>query len=243
MADDGIERALAFFTSAYSSYSGCRQYRENIVRAQMEVGSRAPQVDKLRVFYNHPGFVGPMLEQTQTALDKLEAADRPRARVLYTAHSIPLAMADNCRYVDQLEEVARMLSEQLRVASSRLVYQSRSGPPTQPWLEPDVCDAIRELAEGSRDPIVIVPIGFISDHLEVLYDLDREARQLCDELQVPMVRAGTVGTHPRFVRMICELIDERRYGGERLTVGNDGPSHDVCPEDCCLPGKSERVKG
>ena len=235
MKRDGVRRALAFVTSAYSSYSGCRQYRENIAAAQAQVGPGAPEVEKLRVFYNHPGFIEPTVERVRAALNDLPHNARDRALVVYTAHSIPLSMAQNCRYVEQLEEVCRLVSEALGRSGDRLVFQSRSGPPTQPWLEPDVLDHLREIKQrGLAGCVVIAPIGFISDHMEVLYDLDTEAKYLCEELQLPMVRAGTVGAHPRFVRMIRELIEERMSQEPvRIALGELGPSHDVCPTDCC----------
>jgi len=256
MAADGVRRALAFVTSAFSSYSGCRQYRENIAAAQLEVGAGAPQVDKLRVFFNHPGFIEPMVERTAAALAEIPADRRNDALLIFSAHSIPMAMAKGCRYEEQLRESCRLVAE--RVADSlspgeragvranwHLVYQSRSGPPQQPWLEPDIGDFLetcqvsglrRAQPSGVRcQDIVIVPIGFISDHMEVLYDLDTQVRQLCERLGINMVRAGTVGTHPRFVRMIRELIEERMSDTpQRLALGSLGPSHDICPEDCCL---------
>ena len=236
MAADGVRRALAFVTSAFSSYSGCRQYREDIARAQQEVGPTAPQVDKLRVFFNHPGFIEPMVERTNDALHQIPAERRGDALLVFTAHSIPLAMAANCRYEEQLREVCRLVSERVGRNDGQLVYQSRSGPPQQPWLEPDVNQFLQEryVAPPIRD-VVLVPIGFLSDHLEVVYDLDIEARATCDRLSVNMERAATVGTHPRFVRMIRELIVERMSDApNRLALGPLGPSHDVCPDDCCL---------
>jgi ferrochelatase len=241
MAGDGVRRALGFFTSAFSSYSGCRQYRENIAAAQNAVGPGAPEVDKLRAFYNHPGFIEPMVESVRDCLGKLEPADLSAAKVLFTAHSIPQAMADGCRYEQQLAEACRLVAEGAGVGDWELVYQSRSGPPQQPWLEPDVCDRIEELhaAGGLRD-VILVPIGFISDHMEVLFDLDTEARQTCERLGVRMQRASTAGVHPRFVRMIRELIVERMTGSaDRPALGVLGASHDVCPADCCVytPGR------
>lgn len=237
MAADGVQHALAFFTSAYSSYSGCRQYRENIAAAQAEVGSTAPAVDKLRVFFNHPGFIEPMIERVHAALETVPADRRNNVQLVFTAHSIPQAMAVGCRYEEQLGDASRLVAEGAGRQKWDLVYQSRSGPPQQPWLEPDICDYIRGLHASNSNikDIVVVPIGFISDHLEVLYDLDTEARALCDELGINMVRAGTVGTHPRFVRMIRELIEERMSDSpERLALGSFGPSHDACAADCCL---------
>jgi protoporphyrin/coproporphyrin ferrochelatase len=207
MQRDGVRRALAFVTSAFSSYSGCRQYRENIAQAQAQVGTGAPTVDKLRVFHNHPGFIAAMVDRVRVALEEIPEPARGSSLVLYTAHSIPLSMAQSCNYVKQLKEACRLVSEAIGRTGDRLVFQSRSGPPTQPWLEPDVLDYLREVKQ--RDlaaSVVLAPIGFISDHMEVLYDLDTEAKQLCADLQLPMARAGTAGTHPEFVRMIRELM-------------------------------------
>jgi ferrochelatase len=236
MSRDGVRRALAFFTSAYSSYSGCRQYRENIAAAQAAVGPAAPAVDKLRVFYNHPGFIEPMVENVRQRLSELRCGDPQTTPVLFTAHSIPAAMAATSSYVAQLQEASRLVAEGAGAQRWELVYQSRSGPPHQPWLGPDICDRIEELHREERvGELVVVPIGFISDHLEVLYDLDVEARGLCDRLGVVMHRAATVGDHPRFIRMIRELIEERISGAaERPALGRLGPSHDVCPADCCV---------
>ena len=239
MRDDGVQRAIAFFTSAYSSYSGCRQYREDIQRAQEEVGEGVPAVDKLRVYFNHPGFIEAMADRVRSALDEIPADRRDLARIVFTAHSIPLAMAAGCKYEMQLREASRLVSEAVAHDDWHLVYQSRSGPPTQPWLEPDVCDYLRELhTTGQIRDVVIAPIGFISDHMEVLFDLDTEARELCEELGLNMVRAKTAGTHPRFITMIRELIEERISGAaDRPALGQLGPSHDVCPADCCLAGR------
>lgn len=235
MAEQGVRRALAYVTSAFSSYSGCRQYREDIEAARGEVGSGAPVIDKLRVFYNHPGFIETLADRLRNSLDQVPAERRGSACVLFTAHSIPMAMAQTCHYEQQLVETCRLITERLGHGQARLVYQSRSGPPGQPWLEPDVRAVIRELhqAGGTRD-VVIAPVGFLSDHLEVLYDLDVQAKELCDSLGINMVRAGTAGTHPRFVQMIRELVEERiRDQPKRLALGNRGPNHDVCPPDCC----------
>ncbi len=236
MARDGVKRALGFFTSAYSSYSGCRQYRENIAAAQAQVGPAAPQVEKLRAFFNHPGFIEPMVESLREVLAGLPAERRADARMLFTAHSIPTSMAATSRYEEQLREASRLVAEGAGVTSDRweLVYQSRSGPPQQPWLAPDVCDRIKELHDAAGlSELIIVPVGFTSDHMEVLYDLDTEAKALCDRHGIRMHRTPTVGTHPRFVRMIRELIQERTNDARRLALGNLGASHDVCPPDCC----------
>ena len=238
MRDDGIRRALGFFTSAFSSYSGCRQYRENIAAAQAEVGSGAPEIDKLRMFYNHPGYIETMVDRALQSTAHFDLERQTKAKWLFTAHSIPSAMAVNCRYEAQLGESSRLVAEALGLAADQwqVVFQSRSGPPTQPWLEPDVCDAIRSLNEAvDLQDVVLVPIGFISDHMEVIYDLDTEALGAAKELGVDMVRVPTAGTHPRFVSMIRELVVERMIGAaERPALGTFGPSHDVCPADCCL---------
>jgi ferrochelatase len=243
MAADGVRRGLAFFTSAFSSYSGCRQYLESIAQAQAEVGPSAPQIDKLRVFYNHPGFIEAMAARVQAALDQIPAPRRAGARLVFTAHSIPLAMAENCRYEAQLQVACGLVAGKLGRGDWRLVYQSRSGPPSQPWLAPDILDHLRQMAaeQPPTEPtvdVVVAPIGFISDHMEVLFDLDTEAQSLCRELGLNMVRAATVGIHPKFVAMIRELIVERLDPhAERRALGPLGPSHDICAADCCLSGR------
>jgi protoporphyrin/coproporphyrin ferrochelatase len=235
MKQDGIGRALGFVTSAYSSYSGCRQYREDIARAQSEVGPGAPEVDKLRVFFNHPAFIEATVERVGYALRTLPAAVGENVQVVYTAHSIPISMANTSDYVTQLQEVRRLVSAELGQTKDALVYQSRSGAPGQPWLEPDILDYLRRVkAENLASAVVLAPIGFLSDHMEVLYDLDIEARQLCVSLELPMARAETVGVHPKFIRMIRELVLERTNPGpERRALGKFGPRPNICAEDCC----------
>ena len=234
MKADGVKRALAFATSAYSSYSSCRQYRENIAAAQAAAGEGAPVVDKLRVFHNHPLFVEANLEQVRVALDRIPAGRRSSARIAYTAHSIPLSLAESCGYQRQLTEVARLVSSALGREADPLVFQSRSGPASQPWLEPDILDHLRRInAEGATD-VVIAPIGFVSDHMEVLYDLDTEAANLCRELGLNLQRAATAGTHPKFVQMVRELVVERMGDSpERAVVGAFPANPDVCLVDCC----------
>ncbi|MFY9950721.1 MAG: ferrochelatase [Candidatus Sulfotelmatobacter sp.] len=235
MKQDGVRRALGFITSAYSSYSGCRQYRENIARAQSEVGPGAPEVNKLRVFFNHPGFVEATVERVREALQAIPADVRQNVQIIYTAHSIPMSMANTSDYVAQLDEVRRLVSAALGLTNHVLVYQSRSGAPGQPWLEPDILDYLRRVkAENLASAVVLAPISFLSDHMEVLYDLDIEAQQLCDLLGLPMSRAKTVGVHPKFIGMIRELILERMNPGlERRALGTMGPRADVCAENCC----------
>jgi ferrochelatase len=294
MAEDGVERALAFVTSPFGSYPGCRQYLEDIELARQTVGPAAAKIDKLRLFYNHPGFIEPTAERVAAAWDEIPPERREDALLLFTAHSIPVAMAERSPYERQLREacrlVAKVLSEvsplplgegpgvraagsgQWSVASGQhettvanpqslipnplshdphpspppkgegtkkgvifdLAFQSRSGPPSQAWLEPDIRDRIRQLpAEGIRD-IVLVPIGFLAENMEVVYDLDVKVAGLCDELGVNMVRASVVANHPRFVRMIRELVIERLDpASPRLSLGSAGPWPDECPADCC----------
>lgn len=238
MKDDGIKRAIAFVTSAFSCYSGCRQYRENVYAACDAVGDGAPVVDKLRVYYNHPGFVQPMVDNVKSALAQVDDEKRSSTQLLFTAHSVPQGMADNSKYEWQLQEACRLVAEGVGENPWKLVYQSRSGAPHHPWLEPDVCDYIEARhAENSISDLIVVPIGFISDHMEVIYDLDDEAKTLCDKLGINMFRAATVGTDPRFVTMIRQLVEERiAETPTRLCLGAHGPSHDICPEDCCLSG-------
>jgi ferrochelatase len=244
MAHAGVRRAIAFVVSGYSSYSSCRQYREDIQRAQDAVGAAAPQVDKLRVFFNHPDFIAANADHLRQSLAALSEEDRVTAQIAFTAHSIPSSMAESCHYERQLQEACRLTAEACGVGEDRwqLAYQSRSGRPEDPWLEPDILDHIRDRhARGVRN-VVILPIGFLSDHMEVLYDLDEEAVHLGRELGVNVVRASTVGTHPRFVDMVAKLIEERvRAGTPREAVGKFSANWDICPADCCpAPRRPER---
>jgi ferrochelatase len=223
MRADGIRRALGFVTSAYSSYSGCRQYREDIDRAQAEVGEGAPAVSKLPSFNAHPGFIAANASHLSDALARYMAAPH----VAFTAHSVPAPMATASPYVKQLQETASLVAKSVGITDWELVYQSRSGPPTQPWLEPDISDHIRAIHAQGATELIIAPIGFISDHMEVIYDLDTEAAQLCEDLGIRMTRAKTASTHPEFIRMIRDL------------VVNDPQ---VCPPDCC-PAPPQRPTG
>ena len=235
MKNDGIRRAVAFVTSAYSSYSSCRQYREDIAAAQKAVGPGAPEVDKLRAFFNHSAFIEANVERVRDARLAIPHDAQRNVQIVYTAHSIPLSMANTSDYVKQLEEVRRLVSQALAQKNDALVYQSRSGAPGQPWLEPDVLDYLREVkARNLASAVVLAPISFISDHMEVLYDLDIEARQLCDSIGLVMTRARTAGLHPKFVDMIRELILERiNPEVEKRAMGSLGPRPDTCAENCC----------
>jgi len=205
MRDDGVRSALAIATSAFGSYSGCRQYLEDIEAARGEI-----RVDKLPPFWNHPGFIETMKDRVREALALLPGAD-----VVYTAHSIPVSMAESSPYEQQLRQAARQISGHEPV----LAFQSRSGPPSQPWLEPDIGDYIRKF---EKKRLVVVPLGFLSDHMEVIYDLDLEAAALAKERGIEFVRAGTAGTHPRFVAGLVELVREAMKRGV-----------DQCAADCC----------
>jgi ferrochelatase len=239
MAGDGVKHALALFTSAYGSYPGCRQYLEDVARARAEVGERAPRVDKLRAFYNHPGFIEPLVERVAAAFEKVPEPRRAAARLVFTAHSLPRVLAAACDYEAELRDTASLVAFPLGRAQHSLVYQSRSGPPSQPWLEPDIVDHLRALAREDVRDVVVAPIGFLSDHMEVVYDLDLEAKARALELGLNLVRAETVGTHPRFVAMIRELVVERMQGeGLRLHLGPRGPAPDECPQGCCLVPRS-----
>ncbi len=224
MKADGVRRALGFVTSIFSSYSGCRQYLEDIERARAEVDG-APEIHKLRKFYNHPLFIEAQAEEVRTALGGRDA------QLIFTAHSVPVFMAETSDYVKQIQESCRLVAEQVGIADWRLVYQSRSGPPTQPWLEPDIADVVREMDRGTN--LAVVPIGFVSDHIEVIYDLDTELQAIAHERGINLMRAPTVGVHPKFVQMIRELIGERMGICQPRAIGQYPPSHDVCRADCC----------
>jgi protoporphyrin/coproporphyrin ferrochelatase len=226
MAGAGVRRALAFVTSAYGSYSSCRQYLDDIERARAEAGPGAPQIDKIRHFFSHPGFIEPFADATQRAIDSLPARIRADVPLVFTAHSVPEAMAaasgppPGGRYPAQLAEAAGLIADRVNAAAEpagggrgghpwRLVYQSRSGPPSQPWLGPDVCDYLEELARDGAPGAVLVPVGFITDHMEVVHDLDVEAAEVAQRLGLPLARAATPGPDPRFVSMITALVRER----------------------------------
>jgi len=235
MKRDGVQRALTYATSGFSCYSGCRQYRDDIAKALEQPEAAGLQIDKLRVFYNHPDFIEVVAERVGAAMSSYPEEVRNRVQVAFTAHSIPLSMATTSDYEKQLRESCRLVAEACGLSDSqwKLVYQSRSGRPQDPWLEPDIVDHLKELKSAGTEHVVISPIGFLSDHMEVLYDLDDEAKRACEELQMRMVRAGTPGNHPHFVRMIRKLIQERLHGAARECMGQFGPNHDVCPIDCC----------
>ena len=231
---DGVRRVLSFVTSAFSSYSGCRQYLEDIAAAQTAAEISDLRVDKLRVFFNHPDFIAVVAESVTDALSTI-SGDLSAVRIAFTAHSIPVAMAQCCDYEQQLTECCRLVAESVGVSRDHwdLVYQSRSGRPEAPWLEPDICEHIRRVHDQGGRQLVISPIGFLSDHIEVMYDLDTEARSESDRLRIQMQRAATPGTHPRFVRLIGKLVQERTSGDGRESIGRFPAHHDECPPGCC----------
>ncbi|MEU3777862.1 ferrochelatase [Streptomyces sp. NPDC032472] len=266
MAADGRRRIAVLATSAYASYSGCRQYRENLADAlaalEQDGVAELPRVDKLRHYFNHPGFVRPMVDGVLAALESLPQDVRAGAHLAFTTHSIPTAAADTSgpvedhtsdgeggAYVKQHLDVARVIADAVRAETGtelpwELVYQSRSGAPHIPWLEPDICDHLEALHGAGAPAVVMVPIGFVSDHMEVMYDLDTEAVAKAAELGLPIARSATVGADPRFAAAVRELVleraaTERGEPAERCALGLLGPSHDLCPVGCC-PARGAR---
>ncbi len=230
MKADGIRRAAAFVTSAYAGYSSCRQYLEDLARAQAAVGPAAPEIVKLRPFFNHPGFVAPLAAGLRAA----RAAAGPDAPVLMSAHSIPCTMAATSDYERQLRETARLVADAAGDPPGRwtLVFQSRSGPPQQPWLGPDINDAVASLPDHVAE-VIVVPIGFVSDHMEVKYDLDRMAAETAAGRGIRLLRTPTPGTDPRFVDMILDLVEEAEGRRPVAFLGDWGPAAFPCAPGCC----------
>jgi ferrochelatase len=254
MTKDGVRRAACFVTSAYSSYSGCRQYRENLYDAAATVED-APRLDRLRHYFNHPGFVTANADATVAALGRLPAQQRGAARLVFVTHSLPTSMAARSgphgdAYVAQHLSVAQLVADE--VASTTgvahawdLTYCSRSGSPHVPWLEPDVNDHVRALATSGTLAVVVVPIGFVSDHMEVVYDLDTEAATTAQQLGLTYERATTAGTHPAFVATVRDLVLERAAVEEgadpvRAAAGGLGPCWDACAAHCCPNPRADR---
>ena len=250
MTRDGVRRALVFATSAYGGYSACRQYQEDIVRAREAVGGWAPELVKLRHFFDHPAFVAANADAVRVARATLPAGVRDGARLVFTAHSVPVA-ADAAagppeegghRYSRQVAEAARLVAAQLGEPEHDLVWQSRSGPPQVPWLEPDVVDHIDALHASGVPAVVVAPVGFVSDHVEVVWDLDTEARERAEELGMGFARAATAGPDPRFADMVAELVAEQVHDAAPRSLGavpaggctvNGAP----CAVDCCVPSR------
>ena len=253
MARDGVRRALVFATSAYGGYSACRQYHEDIARARAAVGPGAPELVKLRHFFDHPAFVAANADAVRAARATLPEPVRDAARVVFTAHSVP-SSADAAagtpadgghRYSRQVAEAARLVAAELGLGDDAydVVWQSRSGPPQVPWLEPDVVDHLDTLHAAGVPAVVVVPVGFVSDHVEVIWDLDTEARERAGELGLAFARAATAGPDPRFADRVVELVAEhvaaaapRRLSGDVPAAGctvNGAP----CAVDCCVPAR------
>ena len=236
MAEAGHRRALAVVTSAYSSYSGCRQYLEDIAAARAAAGEAAPAIDKVRAYYDHPGFIAPLVDGVVEARMNLPAGLESQARLVFTAHSIPESMAAGCDYERQLGETARLVAAGASFDSWTMAWQSRSGPPSVPWLEPDVNDCLRQLSSRGAAAVVLAPIGFVTDHMEVMWDLDVVAAGTAKDLGLQLARATTPGTRPddRFVAMWQELVEERLDPAAiRRSLGRFDVNDDLCPEGCC----------
>jgi ferrochelatase len=243
MAADGRRHALVLATSATGSYSGCRQYREDLARAATGLDAApagAVRFTKLRHYFDHPGFIAANATAVRTALAGLAPGLREQARLVFTAHSIPVAMNDTAGpdgglYLAQHRETARLVAEAVRGpgADFDLVWQSRSGPPQVPWLEPDINDHLRALAAAGVPAVLVAPTGFVSDHLEVLWDLDNEARETAAELGLEFVRAGTAGTDPDFVAGLADLVEEQLTGRPPAYLGGLGLCGQRCPDGCC----------
>ncbi len=245
MRDDGVTSAIAFLTSAYGSFSSCRQYLDAIERARAEVGVDAPRVDRLRQYFNHPGFIEPMVDSVRAALETLPAPVRDSAHLAFVAHSIPNPMdaasgPAGGLYTAQLGEAMRLIVDRVArhgsVRDASLSYCSRSGSPSAPWLEPDIGDRLEALAAAGTPAVVVVPIGFVSDHMEVVYDLDTQAAAKAAELGITFARAATATADPRFAAMVVELVRERCGEVAPRALGEFGPAHDVCAPGCCRPG-------
>lgn len=243
MAADGVKHAAAYVTSTFSSYSGCRKYREDLFEAVDGVAN-APAIDKLRVGFNHPGFIGAAAGRVGDAFGQLPAARRDSARLIFTAHSLPESMAGNSPYVDQLLDSSACVAREAGISNWELVYQSNNARyGGEPWLGPDISDALEQHAAAGVEDAVVMPIGFVCDHMEVVLDLDVDAAKRAKAAGINLIRAATVGTHPDYIGMVRDLIVERMSGsGERQTSGALPPKHDRCPADCCLSGRPGPTK-
>ncbi len=237
MQADGIKRALAHVTSTFASYSGCRKYREDLYEATAAL-EHPPVIDKPRLGFNHPGFIAAVVARTREALATLPASRRAETPLVFTAHSLPESMTKHAPYQAQLQEACRLVADGLEHDRWALAYQSNNASYGEPWLQPDIGEVLRRFGRNDVQDVIVMPIGFVCDHMEVVLDLDIEAQAVADEAGVNMVRAATVGAHPTYVTMVRELIQERMTANaERLSLGSLGPSHDFCPADCCLSGR------
>ncbi len=232
LRDAGCTHTVCIATSAFSSYSGCRQYHDDIERARAGVPG-APAVQRVRVFWNHPAFVGSVADRIVDHLE--EAGLDGRVATVFTAHSIPVAQAATCDYAQQLREATTLVARSAGLTGRvELAYQSRSGPPSVPWLEPDINDTLRTLSDDGVEVVLVVPLGFLSDHMEVVFDLDTQAAATAEALGIQMIRVATVGSLPRFVSMLVDLMEEAAgLRTERPSVGRSGPRPDICAAGCC----------
>ncbi|MFD4367587.1 ferrochelatase [Rhodococcus sp. NPDC058521] len=248
MRTEGVKSALVFPTSAWGGYSGCRQYHEDIARARDSVGDGAPELRKLRQYYDHPLLIDSFADAVRAARLRLSSGVRDKARLVFTAHSVPTSAdaaagppsAGGHLYSRQVAEAARLTAGSVGVEDYDLVWQSRSGPPHIPWLEPDICDHLDDLAEAGVPAVVVCPVGFVSDHLEVVWDLDTEAEEKARELGIEFTRVATPGTDERFARMVLELVDELTAGGEVRRLGTApllgaSTNGSPCGSGCCEP--------
>ena len=228
----GHTSTVCLVTSAFSSYSGCRQYHEDLDRARNEVPG-APNIERVRVYWDHPDFLGTAAELLAESRDA--AGLSSETPVLHSAHSLPLSMAANCDYQQQLNEAASIVNELAGMRGPyEVVFQSRSGPPSVPWLTPDIDQRIHELAEQGTQELLVHPLGFVADHMEVLFDLDTQSAAAAKEAGVKMVRTPTVGTHPRFVSMLVDLVEEAAgLRADSPSLSKSGPRPDKCNSQCC----------
>jgi protoporphyrin/coproporphyrin ferrochelatase len=214
MAGDGVTRALGFILSSHRTEASWERYQKNIADARAELGGEAPEIEYCGGWHDHPLFIQTWVELINAAYAKLVAERKNSTPLIFTAHSLPAAMAARSPYVDQLQTTARMIAEKLGQGNWSLAYQSRSGKPADPWLEPDIGDTLRNLATEGFPDVVLAPIGFVCDHVEVLYDLDIEAKQIADELKINLVRARCPNDYPTFIRMIADVIEAQLKGAE-----------------------------
>tara|TARA_Y100001970_G_scaffold179517_1_gene218443 strand:- start:3599 stop:4615 length:1017 start_codon:yes stop_codon:yes gene_type:complete len=228
----GHKSAVCLVTSAFSSYSGCRQYHEDLERACGDVPD-APDIHRVRVYWDHPDFLGAAAELLAERRDA--AGLSPETPVLHSAHSLPLSMAATCDYQQQLNEAASIVNDLAGMSGPcEVVFQSRSGPPSVPWLTPDIDQRIHELAEQGQRELLVHPLGFVADHMEVLFDLDTQSAAAANEAGIKMVRTPTVGTHPRFVSMLIDLVEEAAgLRSDRPSLSKSGPQPDKCNSQCC----------
>ncbi|GGG09774.1 ferrochelatase [Rhodococcoides trifolii] len=249
MARDGVRSALVFPTSAWGGYSGCRQYHEDIARARDAYGPGAPALRKIRQYYDHPLMVESFADAIVAARRRLPEERRDAARLVFTAHSVPVSADATAGppsdgghlYSRQVAEASKLCAAAAGVDDFDLVWQSRSGPPQIPWLDPDICDHLESLSAGGVDAVIVCPVGFVSDHLEVVWDLDTEGAEKAAELGMSYSRVGTPGSDPRFATLIRTLVEEYS-GGTPVRLGSEpayGTSQDgsLCNVGCCEPAK------